>query len=91
MYYLYSPEHEVKIPEIKKLDGESIPERTYIEDARAIYKDKKLNRFFRRPTGDDSHGEFELFHTQSLEDVKYIQEKMFEYCGEMFEIREFHK
>ena len=91
-YILYSPSHKVSIPEIRKLDGEVIPQRTVIQSPRALYK---LRRKYKMPDRRYRHPypsysvEMVLVKCKTLEEAKQEQNALRDYCGETFEIHEY--
>lgn len=87
-YIIYSPKHEKTIPEIKKTNGEVIPERVYTVPARALYRDRKLaNRRYRRDYPDPM---LILLTFRSLKQAQEELESLIRYCGEREEW-EIHK
>ncbi len=88
-YIIYSPKHEKTIPEIKKTNGEVIPERVYTVPARALYRDRKLaNRRYRRDYPDPK---MILLKFSSLKQAQEELESLIRYCGEReeWEIHEY--
>ena len=88
MYYLRKEPHEMIINEIKCADGRVIPERKVIVGDRAVFKHKKLLRFYR---GDFTgmYGKYygmDLYTCKTLKKILELQKATYEYCGEMFDI-----
>lgn len=88
-YILFSPKHEVTIPEVVKTNGERIPERTHTVFARALYRMKSLpERRYRRDYPEIDR-EMVLLKCKSIKEAKLERDQLKEYCGEEFEIREY--
>lgn len=90
-YILYSPEHEQTVPEIRKTNGEVVPERTFTIGPRALYSLKNIpNRRYRQgyPTLNRSMA---LVKCKTYEEAEAEQEGLKNYCGETFEIHDYVK
>lgn len=88
MYYLRKEPYEMIINEIKCADGRVIPKRKVIVEDRAVFKHKRLLRFYRGNfTGIDGkyHG-MNLYTCKTLKKILEVQKATYEYCGEMFDI-----
>lgn len=92
LYILYSPRHQVTIPEIQKTDGSVIPQRTITEPARALYKLRRKynmpNRRYRN-TYPTYSLDMLLVKCRTLEEAKEEQKALRDYCGETFDIHEY--
>jgi len=88
MYYLRKEPFESTIPEIIKTDGSIIPERKYTVSDRAIYKDNRFSRFYRKEfLGIDNNNQgMKLYQCKTLKRIVKLQKDIFDYCGEMFDI-----
>ena len=88
-YILYSPPHEKRIGEIRKTNGEIIPERVLQVGARALYCTKDFpHRRYRRDFLDKSE-DYRLLKCKSIAEAESEQKELKEYCGETFEIHEY--
>ncbi|HHY42558.1 MAG TPA: hypothetical protein GX514_06900 [Thermoanaerobacterales bacterium] len=79
MFYLRKEEHEMEYKigdEVKKC---------IVED-RAIYKHKNLDRFYRNPYPIPEYSDLELYKAKTLKNILELRKRMFEYCGEWFDI-----
>lgn len=86
MYYLRKEPYESTIQQIVKTNGEVIPERKYMTEDRALYKANDLGRFYRRVyTGDKQRG-FRLYKVKKIASILKQRQRLFEYCGELFDI-----
>ena len=88
MYYLRKEPHEETIPEIRKTNGDVIPERKYTTYDRAIYKSNKFSRFYRDKFSglDEKHQYMHLFKCKTLKRILSLRENLYEYCGEWFDV-----
>lgn len=88
MYYLRKEPYEQTIPEIKKTDGSVIPERKYMTEDRAIFKHSRFSRFYRGDfTGiKGKYQGMKLYACKTLKESQELQQRTFEYCGEVFDI-----
>ena len=90
-YILYSPPHDMKVEEIRRPNGEVIPERIFHVGARALYCLRDFpHRRYRDgyPTNDIR---MRLVKCKSIAEAENEQHELENYCGETFEIHEFEK
>lgn len=88
MYYLRKEPYEITIAEIIKTDGEIIPERKYMSDDRAIYKDHNCDRFYRGVFSglDGKYQGMRVYTCRKLNTIMELREEMFDYCGLEFDV-----
>ncbi len=86
MFYLRKKPYEKTIPEIKKTDGTTIPERKYMTEDRALYKANDLSRFYRREFTEDKQPGFSLYKVKKLSTIQKQQKALHDYCGEWIDI-----
>ena len=88
MYYLRKEPYEMTINKIKCTDGTVIPERKVTVEDRAVFKHKRLPRFYRGDfTGiDGKYNGMNLYDCKTLKKILEVQKATYEYCGEMFDI-----
>ena len=87
-YYLYSPAHEVILPEIHKTTGEVVPERKMQGPPRAVYKDRGISRFYRGTFSgmDGRYMGMKIYTCRSLKHILKIRKDLHTYCGEWFDV-----
>ena len=88
-YILYSPAHEmVREAFTRTTNNEYVPKKVFQCGPRAIYRHKMFERLYRRdfPGWDDK---LYLLTFKTIEEAKHVQEITKDYCGELFEIREY--
>lgn len=88
MYYLKKEAFERTIEPIKMADGTIIPERKYIEDARAIFKHNRFSRVYRGIFQglEAKYQGMKIYMCKSLRRILELRKEMFEYCGEWFDV-----
>ncbi|MPN25804.1 hypothetical protein SDC9_173220 [bioreactor metagenome] len=88
MYYLRKEPYEETIPEIRMTDGEVIPERKYMVEDRAIYKNHDFSRFYRCLFFglDKKHQGMKVYTCKTLKKILALRDDMHEYCGEWFDV-----
>lgn len=88
MYYLRKEPYSQTIPEIRKTNGEIIPEREYTVEDRAIFKHHDFSRFYRGTfTGiEGKHQGMKLYTCKSLKEILDLRQSTFEYSGEWFDV-----
>lgn len=90
MYYLYLPEREVIIPEIRKTNGEIIPERKHTVEALGVFKHPKFSRFY-RGTFTGINGRYQgmkLYTCKTLKRILELRKSTFDYCGDWYEVHD---
>lgn len=86
-YYLRKEPYEQTIPEIKKTDGEVIPERKYIVEDRALYFPTDLpRRRYRSTYPEPNQKGFELLTYKTMQSILEERQNLFDYCGEWFDV-----
>lgn len=88
MYYLRKEPYESKIPEIKKTNGEVIPEREYMTQDRAIYKHSKFSRYYRGKFYgiNEKYQGMKIYTCKTLKKILELRQDTFDYCGEWFDV-----
>lgn len=91
MYYLKKEAFERTIEKIVKTDGTVIPERKVMEPAKAIFKHKRFNRYYRQPfnrteANFTTDPELKLYTCKKLSTILSLRKMTFEYCGEWFDV-----
>lgn len=88
MYYLRKEPYEKTIPEIKKISGLVIPERTYITDDRAIYKHHDYSRFYRQTFWgiNEKNDGMKVYQCKTLKKILELREGIYNYCDEWFDV-----
>jgi hypothetical protein len=88
MYYLRKEPYKQIIPEIRKTDGEVIPERECMVEDRAIFKHHDFSRFYRGAfTGIDGRYQgMKLYTCKTLKKILELRTSMLEYSGELFDV-----
>lgn len=88
MYYLRKEPYLNKIPEIRKTNGEVIPEREYMTEDRVIYKHHGFSRFY-RGTFTGINGKYQgmkVYTCKTLKRILELRKSTFDYCGEWFDV-----
>ncbi len=88
MYYLRKEPCLEKIVEIRKTNGEVIPEREYMTEDRAVYKHPRFSRFYRGGfTGIDcKYQGMKVYTCKTLKRIMELRQDTFDYCGEWFDV-----
>lgn len=85
-YYLRKEPHDRIIPGMKKTDGTIIPERHYMTDDLALYKDNRLSRFYRDYYQKPHNPGVHLYTAKTLKTIITQRKALFDYCGEWFDV-----
>lgn len=88
MYYLRKEHSEVTIPEIKKTNGEIIPERKCDTGDRAVYKHHDFYRFYRGHFDgiNEKYQGMKVYTCKTLKKILEIRLITYKYCGEWFDV-----
>lgn len=88
MYYLRKEPQEKTIPEIAKTERTVIPERKFMSDDRAIYKDGRLSRWYRGDftSIDGKYQGMRVYQCKTLKRILELRRRTYEYSGEYFDV-----
>ena len=86
MYYLRRETHEYTIPEIKKTDGTTIPERKTTAEDMALYRATDCGWRGRDYYPVPHNKGVKLYMCKSIKHILSERKALFDYCGELFDI-----
>lgn len=88
MYYLRKEPYIGKMQEVRKTNGEVIPEREYIVNDRAIYKHPRFSRFYRGEFKgiDGKYQGMKLYTCKTLKKILELRQSTSDHCNELFDV-----